>query len=153
MSQLKNSKLVQSRKFYQFVIIIGLALGLCVIMLTNSLKEFSLMVNYDGSINFRHVFFGFVILSFIGYVSVNLHLSKRLRVLISLFLGFSAALTLNEFVISVNLADISYWLKTGNVSADALIIFSFILSLAFLISIIYEKTSVSNKPENNAIQN
>jgi hypothetical protein len=76
----------------------------------------------------HHLVPGIILIS--GYCSISLHLHHTL-ILDSVAFGVGAALTLDEFALWLNLADV-YWSKQGRDSVDAVIIMATVASLVVL---------------------
>lgn len=72
-----------------------------------------------SGLHIHHFVYGIIILLVVGYLALAFpeQQGKRLIVL-SLFYGIAAALTLDEFAIWLNLEDV-YWAKQGRESLDA----------------------------------
>lgn len=87
-----------------------------------------------GGKHVHHLVWGILLLLIVGYIwllRVGSGMSRSSRVmsrLTALLYGVGAALTLDEFALWLNLADV-YWEREGRVSVDVVILFGGLLSV------------------------
>ena len=85
-----------------------------------------------GNVHIHHLVWGVLLLLTVGYLwlaQVGLGIgesSRRASTLTALLYGVAAALTLDEFALWLNLADV-YWTRKGRQSIDAAILFGSLL--------------------------
>jgi hypothetical protein len=81
-------------------------------------------------LHIHHLVFGILILLLVGYVwLIELGVgSSWVASVTAIAYGVGAALTLDEFALSLNLRDV-YWERAGRQSVDAVIIFASLLSV------------------------
>lgn len=82
-----------------------------------------------GGRHIHHLVPGILLLLITGYLSAALDPTYRDE--IAVFFGIGAALTLDEFALWLNLADV-YWAKQGRDSIDAVVIFATIVGIALV---------------------
>lgn len=72
-----------------------------------------------GGLHIHHFVYGIVLLLIVGYLALAFPEQQGKRgIVLSLFYGIAAALTLDEFAVWLNLQDV-YWAKQGRESLDA----------------------------------
>ena len=83
-----------------------------------------------GTLHIHHLVWGILLLIAVGYVwllEIGVG-SSWVAALTALAFGVGAALTLDEFALWINLADV-YWEQQGRLSLDAVVIFAGLLSV------------------------
>lgn len=78
----------------------------------------------------HHLVFGIIGLLAVGYIATAFPLQRPwIKRLLAIAFGISAALTLDEFALWLNLQDV-YWTKQGRESVDAVMVFGALAALA-----------------------
>lgn len=80
-----------------------------------------------GGVHVHHLVWGILLLLATGYVAIAFD-PARDREALALLFGAGAALTLDEFALWLNLADV-YWTEKGRQSIDAVVVTAAVLAL------------------------
>jgi hypothetical protein len=83
-----------------------------------------------GTLHIHHLVWGIVLLLLVGYAWLIQAGGDLFSHLTAFTFGVGAALTLDEFALWFNFADV-YWTRQGRESIDAVVIFGGLLSVAF----------------------
>jgi len=82
----------------------------------------------SGTLHIHHLVWGILLLLLVGYAWLIAPAAGWFPRLVAVAYGVGAALTLDEFALWLNLADV-YWEKLGRESIDAVVIFAALLSV------------------------
>jgi hypothetical protein len=88
-------------------------------------------VDTKGGTHVHHLVFGIIGLLTVGYCSLALNPDAPWREILAVLFGISAGLTLDEFALWLNLADV-YWAPKGRQSIDAVIVATVLGGLVLL---------------------
>lgn len=83
-----------------------------------------------GGVHIHHLVWGILLLLITGFLALALD-DRAARLPLALLYGAGAALTLDEFALWLNLADV-YWSRQGRRSIDAVVIFGAVVALTLL---------------------
>lgn len=83
-----------------------------------------------GGVHLHHMIFGIALLLAVGYIALAAP-KEAWRLWLAVAYGVGAALTLDEFALWFNLADV-YWSRAGRLSVDVVIITATVLALAWV---------------------
>lgn len=117
----------------QVFVLVSFFLTFIVVRTITYLQLNGLLPNQTWQPHIHHLVPGIFLLLFSGYMSISFWNIPRIRVMMSVFFGIGAALTIDEFALWLHLRDV-YWAVEGRISVDAVIFTMVIFTLAFIIS-------------------
>jgi hypothetical protein len=85
-----------------------------------------------NGIHIHHLVFGIVGLLIVGYVAIDFDLRPH-REIFAVLYGISAALTLDEFALWLNLSDV-YWAQEGRLSIDVVLFVAALIGIVWICS-------------------
>lgn len=132
------NKLVESKRFSQFIILISFLISFIGIRIIAFLQKLDLIPDQDKALlHIHHLVPGILLLIVSGYLGISFWATHRIRIVMAILFGMGAALTIDEFALWLYLKDV-YWEYEGRASVDAVIITVLIFSIAVLISEIHD---------------
>lgn len=131
-------RLKNSERIDQFLILLSFLITFGSIRTVTNLQKLNLLPNQTNSVlHIHHLVPGIILIIVSGYIGLSFWSFQKLRILMSVIFGIGSALTIDEFALWLYLRDV-YWEKQGRNSIDAVIITIILLTLAFVISEIYD---------------
>lgn len=132
-----HTKLEAKNKLSQFLVLVSFLTTFGIVRTITHLQRLGLIPNQSGALHIHHLVPGIFLLLISGYIEISFWVNKRLRLIMAVFFGIGAALTIDEFALWLFLRDV-YWSNQGRDSIDLVILTVTIFSLVFLFSEIHD---------------
>jgi len=134
-----NSRLFLGKMILMLLILLSFEVTFGLTRTVTYLQRIGYLPNQDPSNHIHHLVPGIFLLLISGLVGIGLEPAHKWNRVAAALFGVGAALTLDEFALWLHLQDV-YWEQAGRVSIDAVIIFSVLIVIIYLIQ--FEKNKL-----------